>query len=293
MDASNRLITIQKEKTHETHRSCHRCACRFAVSFGASAAGAVSYTGGTYQQSFDGLPGAGPNEVVSGTLTGRGPHGFSAATVSASDMEGWYFGNPGGSSGNTEFKAQDGSFGSGAGRGVVSFGSASSTDRALGLLPTSNQIGHFGVLIVIDSAATIDEIVVSFTGEQWRRGNVAVANSLDFAYGLGISINDSLSAFPALSLISPVMSGPTEVALDGNIETNQTMVSANLTDLNWGVGQTLVMRWSIADLSGQDNGLAIDNFSITPVPEPETYALMLAGLGLIGYVARRRPAKRA
>ena len=30
------------------------------------------------------------------------------------------------------------------------------------------------------------------------------------------------------------------------------------------------------------------NFSITPIPEPETYALMLAGLGAMGFVARRR-----
>jgi len=37
--------------------------------------------------------------------------------------------------------------------------------------------------------------------------------------------------------------------------------------------------------------IAYDDFSITevsPVPEPETYALMLAGLGLIGWRARRR-----
>ncbi len=30
------------------------------------------------------------------------------------------------------------------------------------------------------------------------------------------------------------------------------------------------------------------NVVLTPVPEPETYALMLAGLGAIGFVARRR-----
>lgn len=43
-----------------------------------------------------------------------------------------------------------------------------------------------------------------------------------------------------------------------------------------------------------------DNFSLTsaaiaPVPEPETYALMLAGLGLLGFAAKRRncPANRA
>ena len=29
-------------------------------------------------------------------------------------------------------------------------------------------------------------------------------------------------------------------------------------------------------------------YSLSPIPEPETYALMLAGLGLIGFVARRR-----
>ena len=30
-----------------------------------------------------------------------------------------------------------------------------------------------------------------------------------------------------------------------------------------------------------------------PVPEPETYAMLLAGLGLLGYAARRRKLKEA
>jgi hypothetical protein len=42
-----------------------------------------------------------------------------------------------------------------------------------------------------------------------------------------------------------------------------------------------------------NNAPAIDafetaNYSVTPVPEPETYALLLAGLGAVGFVARRR-----
>jgi len=28
--------------------------------------------------------------------------------------------------------------------------------------------------------------------------------------------------------------------------------------------------------------------NLTPIPEPSTYALMLAGLGVVGFVARRR-----
>ena len=33
-------------------------------------------------------------------------------------------------------------------------------------------------------------------------------------------------------------------------------------------------------------------FQAAPVPEPETYAMMLAGLGLLGFIARRRKAAR-
>jgi hypothetical protein len=41
-----------------------------------------------------------------------------------------------------------------------------------------------------------------------------------------------------------------------------------------------------------DESWAMDNLSvsITPVPEPESYAMFLAGLGLMGFIARRRRA---
>ena len=46
--------------------------------------------------------------------------------------------------------------------------------------------------------------------------------------------------------------------------------------------------------SGGDNiGMLLDNVKVVtaPVPEPETYAMMLAGLGLLGLMARRRKQK--
>jgi hypothetical protein len=41
--------------------------------------------------------------------------------------------------------------------------------------------------------------------------------------------------------------------------------------------------------SPNENAFETANYSVTaPVPEPETYALLLAGLGAVGFVARRR-----
>jgi choice-of-anchor C domain-containing protein len=46
---------------------------------------------------------------------------------------------------------------------------------------------------------------------------------------------------------------------------------------------------TFASVGGKTNsGAVIDNVSVIAVPEPETYALMLAGLGLVGFLARRR-----
>jgi hypothetical protein len=45
----------------------------------------------------------------------------------------------------------------------------------------------------------------------------------------------------------------------------------------------------IRSISFKGNYVVVDDFTFTtPVPEPETYAMMLAGLGLIGFLARRR-----
>ncbi len=41
------------------------------------------------------------------------------------------------------------------------------------------------------------------------------------------------------------------------------------------------------------SGAVLDNVAVAAVPEPETYAMLLAGLGLIGAAVKRRKAKQA
>ena len=63
---------------------------------------------------------------------------------------------------------------------------------------------------------------------------------------------------------------------------------------NVAAGNYIVKASGTLDNSGQIHALAVlgatYTVTATPVPEPETYALMLAGLGIVGFVASRRKA---
>ncbi len=65
---------------------------------------------------------------------------------------------------------------------------------------------------------------------------------------------------------------------------NQANVYFRLTDIS-----TTSANGSVVATGGTDR---VDNFTViaAPVPEADTYALMLAGMGLVGFLARRRKA---
>jgi choice-of-anchor A domain-containing protein len=56
-------------------------------------------------------------------------------------------------------------------------------------------------------------------------------------------------------------------------------------------GQVVVNNWA-SSVQVNDRAFA-GNLPLAPVPEPETYAMLLAGLGLVGLVTRRRKARNA
>lgn len=79
----------------------------------------------------------------------------------------------------------------------------------------------------------------------------------------------------------------TEIEASSNIEHGQVYFYNNLAagDYYFKVSGE---GWKVADYVPDPRYNALINISAAPVPEPETYAMLLAGLGVLGTVIKRR-----
>src|SRR3954452_9149040 len=187
------------------------------------------------------------------------------STTNTALPTGWYITETGGGTrDNEQYGVDPGSSTTGD---IYSYGAAASTERALGELRSGTLIPLFGAKFTNNTGAAITSLAVSYTGEQWRFGGVhsTVADRLDFQYSLNatdLSTGTYLDA-NALDFNPPVTAG-TAGALDGNAAANRTAISSTITGLSIPAGATFFIRFSDVDATGADDGLAIDNFSLTP-----------------------------
>jgi hypothetical protein len=242
-----------------------------------SAQAAVSVTGPafTYSQNFDSLAST----------------GTTATWVNDSTLAGWSLFYV-----NTDVTSYLVGTGSGTSGGFYSYGSAGSTDRALGSLATNGNVAaganeYIALSLTNTSGAAFDSFTLRYDGEQWRNAGNTAAQTLTVQYGFGATFaavttwNTTTSAF---TFTSPVASA-TAAAVDGNAAGLVGSLGGTVST-TWAAGDTMWIRWTDLNDSGNDHGLAIDNvsLSVSAVPEPSTYAMLLAGVAAIGFVARRR-----
>ncbi len=228
----------------------------------------VSYTGGVYSQNFDTLPGTTNNTLNTAWKDDN-------TLTPPPTLAGWY-------ANKTTFSVTDGTLGGSAALfdptttannvGLFSFGSSSSTDRALGSRATTSFAGNnpvlYGLKLVSNTGNTLTNFTVIYTGEQWFKSSAAIQHSLNLAYQLGASSISTGTWTPmtAGTFLAPVFTSGAST-LNGNLAANRALKVATVSGVSWAAGQSLWIRFSDANESLNEQGLAVDDFYFLADPE--------------------------
>jgi endonuclease I len=183
----------------------------------------------------------------------------ATGTANTTMPAGWAFVEAG-TNANTTYAADAG--GSNAGN-TYSYGTNPSTERALGCLRSANLWSVFGVSFVNNSGAPITSLSISYRGELWRLGATNRTDTLKFQYSLnatGLS-DGSWIGESALDFLTPSTTGSTG-GRDGNASANNKIITYAINGIFIPDGGTVWLRWTDADITGAEDGLAIDDLSI-------------------------------
>jgi hypothetical protein len=162
---------------------------------------------------------------------------------------------------------------------LYSFGTAGTTERALGSLASGSNRGRYGIGFTNNTGSTIYSLTYTFKVEQWRLGDLTFTNPdttlLEYST-VAAGIGDTTSAwFSGNPLLSPVMTGATAGPLDGNLAANQATVTGTI-NITVTAGSTLYIRFSDLNTAGSDDAMAIDDLSITFSSAPVLKPILLS-----------------
>ncbi|MEQ1518064.1 MAG: Calx-beta domain-containing protein, partial [Usitatibacteraceae bacterium] len=186
----------------------------------------------------------------------------AGSTTNTAMPTGWQLTETGGGARDNEQYAVD--TGASTTGDTYSYGAAGSTERALGALRSGTLIPNFGACFTNNTGSTLTNLDVAYVGEQWRLGTAARTDQLNFEYSTSATslTTGTWTGVAALNFVTP--NTATTGAKDGNAAANRTALSTNISALSIANGATFWIRWVDVDATGGDDGLAVDDFSLTP-----------------------------
>ncbi|MDB5202640.1 MAG: hypothetical protein JWQ27_2049 [Ferruginibacter sp.] len=205
-----------------------------------------------------------------------------------------------GTGANTTYTADNGGVNSG---NTYSYGTTASAERAFGTLQSGSVTPTIGVQFQNNSGANLTQITVSYTGEQWRLGATGRADRLDFQYSTNATSLATASGTwldeNNLDFTGPTTAG-TVGPLDGNATGNKATVSFTITGINIADGSTFWFRWNDFNPAGSDDGLAIDDISVSfngtvipacaePAAQPQSLVLSSTPTSITGNFTAASP----
>jgi len=136
-------------------------------------------------------------------------------------------------------------------------------DRALGGLCTNSLLPGFGVKFKNEVGGALTNLAVQYTGETWRVASNNRSDQLNFQYSLDASGIDDGSAtwvdFDGLDYTNPG-----QASNSGSLQ-HSAVISDTIFGIDIPAGGTICFRWLDVNVSGSDDGMGIDDFSITPI----------------------------
>ena len=198
--------------------------------------------------------------------------------------------------GNHQTRYGNGGLGTSGSFYLYALASTDFAEKSVGIVSADGIQGsggraYIGLQLTNDTAETLTSFTITYDGEQWRNGSTSgLRDGFDFQYSTAKTdanwTDSSDYSGIADSFLSPVDTA-TVGGLDGNLAANRIAnITHTFTDIQWLPGTELWIRWRDRNLTGSDDGIAIDNVRFSAVPEPTSLAVL--GLGLTGLLTRRR-----